>query len=58
LSQALGGEPGQDEVGDFAPSVIEDKRVAAVGECVIQAAWPWGALLLGRARPAVCGAVA
>jgi hypothetical protein len=38
--------------------VIEDKRVAAVGECVIQAAWPWGALLLGRARPAVCGAVA
>ena len=35
LSQVLTGEPGQGEVGDFAPSVIEDERVAAVGECVM-----------------------
>src|ERR1039457_1856972 len=35
LSQVLAGEPGQGEVGDFAPSVIEDQRVAAVRECVI-----------------------
>src|ERR1035437_3757420 len=35
LSQVLAGEPGQGEVGDFAPSVIQDERVAAVRECVV-----------------------
>ena len=35
VSQVLAGEPGQGEVGDFAPAVVEDERVAAVGECVI-----------------------
>ena len=35
VSQVLAGEPGQGEVGDLAPSVIEDERVAAVGEGVI-----------------------
>ena len=34
-SEVLAGEPGQGEVGDFAPSVIEDERVAAVGERVV-----------------------
>jgi hypothetical protein len=35
LSQALAGEPGQGEAGDFAPSVIQDEGVAAVRECVV-----------------------
>ncbi len=35
VPRVLAGEPGQGEVGDFAPAVIEDERVAAVGEHVI-----------------------
>ena len=35
VSPVLAGEPGQGEVGDFAPAVVEDERVAAVREGVI-----------------------
>src|SRR5580692_3110422 len=33
--QVLAGEPGQGVVGDLTPSVVEDERVAAVGEYVV-----------------------